>query len=109
MAKMTLADIRRSGGRVDRKRLAAMTDEDIFRQAKEDGTDKKQVSGVYPTPATVRRALGMTQKDIADLMGIPLATWQNWEQGRVALDPAIRTLLKILWKEPDAVRRAVTT
>lgn len=51
----------------------------------------------------------MTQKDIADLMGIPLATWQNWEQGREALDPAIRTLLKILWKEPEAVRRAVTT
>ncbi|WP_260432246.1 helix-turn-helix domain-containing protein [Zymomonas mobilis] len=40
-------------------------------------------------------------------MGIPLATWQDWEQGRVALDPAIRMLLKILWKEPDAVRRAV--
>ncbi|MFT8662636.1 helix-turn-helix domain-containing protein [Zymomonas mobilis] len=107
MAKMTLADIRRSGGRVDRKRLAATTDEDILRQAKEDGTDEEIISGVYPTAATVRRALGMTQKAIADLMGIPLATWQNWEQGRVALDPAIRTLLKILWKEPEAVRRAV--
>lgn len=97
MAKMTLADIRRSGGRVNRERLAATTDEDIIRQAKEDGTDEETVSGVYPTPATVRRALGMTQKAIADLMRIPLATWQNWEKGRVALDSAIRAKLKGLW------------
>lgn len=61
----------------------------------------------YPTPATVRHKLKLTQKDISALVGVPVATWRNWEQGRVSLDPAVRTLLRVLWREPDAVRRAM--
>jgi len=38
---------------------------------------------------------------------VPVATWRNWEQGRVRLDPAVQTLLRVLWREPDAVRRAM--
>ncbi|WP_342356184.1 helix-turn-helix domain-containing protein [Acetobacter thailandicus] len=49
----------------------------------------------------------LTQTDIAALAGVPVATWRNWEQGRVSLDPAVRTLLRVLWREPDAVRRAM--
>ncbi|MFT9180445.1 MAG: hypothetical protein ABF508_09285 [Zymomonas mobilis] len=43
-------DIGIYGDRVDRKRLDATTDEDA-------------VSGMYPTPTTIRHALGISQKD----------------------------------------------
>jgi len=52
---------------------------------------------VAPSPATVRRHLKLTQKDIAALAGVPVATWRNWEQGRV----------RVIWRELDAVRRAL--
>lgn len=31
------------------------------------------------------------------------------EQGQVRLDPAVQTLLRVLWREPDAVRRAMVS
>ncbi|AVZ26926.1 helix-turn-helix DUF1870 domain-containing protein (plasmid) [Zymomonas mobilis subsp. mobilis ZM4 = ATCC 31821] len=43
-------DIGIYGDRVDRKRLDATTDEDA-------------VPGMYPTPTTIRHALGISQKD----------------------------------------------
>lgn len=74
--------------------------------AREDGTESDLPGPAYPSPATVRRQLKLTQTDIAALAGVPVATWRNWEQGRVSLDPAVRTLLRVLWREPDAVWRA---
>jgi len=107
MAKLTLADIKRRGGRVDRARVQATTVAEIDQQAREDGTQSDLPGPAYPSPATVRRQLKLTQTDIAALVGVPVATWRNWEQGRVSLDPAVRTLLRVLWREPDAVRRAM--
>jgi len=107
MAKLTLADIKRRGGRVDRARVQATTAAEIDQQAREDGTQSDLPGLAYPSPATVRRQLKLTQTDIAALAGVPVATWRNWEQGRVSLDPAVRTLLRVLWREPDAVRRAM--
>ncbi|GAP24906.1 hypothetical protein GLF_1788 [Gluconobacter frateurii NBRC 101659] len=60
-----------------------------------------------PSLATIRRYLKLPQKDIAALSGVPVATWRNWEKGRVRLDPAVRALLRVLLREPDAVRRAM--
>ncbi|MFT8463726.1 helix-turn-helix domain-containing protein [Acetobacter persici] len=107
MARMTLAEIKARPSGIDWKRVNATTNEDIDRHAKEDGTDNELPGLPYPTPATVRRHLKLTQKEIAALAGVPVATWRNWEQGRVGLDPAVRTLLRVLWREPDAVRRAM--
>ncbi|QBL93163.1 hypothetical protein KSAC_09220 [Komagataeibacter saccharivorans] len=108
MARMTLSQIAQHGGTIDWDKVNATTEADIDRQAREDGTDDtSHLSAPYPTPATVRKALHMTQKQIADLTGIPVATWRNWEQGRVGLDPAVQALLRILGREPDAARRAL--
>lgn len=104
---MTLEQIKLRKGLVDYDRLNATTDADIKRHAKEDGTDTDLPGLAYPTPVTVRRHLKLTQKEIASLAGVPVATWRNWEQGRVRLDPAVRTLLRVLWREPDAVRRVM--
>jgi len=52
------------------------TDSDIDRQAKEDGTDVELPGLAALLPATVRRHLKLTQKDIAALVCVPVATWQ---------------------------------
>ncbi|TLU71616.1 hypothetical protein FE263_16860 [Lichenicoccus roseus] len=44
---------------------------------------------------------------MAELLHVPVATWRNWEQSRVRLDPAVKTLLRVVLREPDAVRRAL--
>ncbi|WP_367161060.1 helix-turn-helix domain-containing protein (plasmid) [Kozakia baliensis] len=107
MARMTLSEIGKRQGRVDWARVQATTDDEIDRHAKEDGTDTDLPGIAYPSPGTLRRRMGLTQSAMADLIDVPLATWRNWEQGRVSLDPAVRTLLRVLWREPDAVRRAM--
>ncbi len=108
MAPRTLAQITNAHPVADRERLADVTEAEIGRQAREDASESEaNGSPVYPTPAAVRRKLKLTQRDVAALVGVPVATWRNWEQGRVTLDPAVRTLLRVLWREPDAVRRAM--
>lgn len=108
MARMTLKEAMARPSTINWDKVNGTTEADIDRQAREDGTDDtSHLSAPYPTPATVRKTLHMTQKQIADLTGIPVATWRNWEQGRVGLDPAVQALLRILWREPDAARRAL--
>ncbi len=51
----------------------------------------------------------MTQVAFAEAIGVPVATLRNWEQGRVAPDPAARALLRILDREPEAALRALAT
>jgi putative transcriptional regulator len=106
--KMTAAAIREHGGYVDRAKVDATTEEDIRRQMIEDGEDPDNPGeGWYPAPGSVRRLLGMTQTEIADLLRIPVATWRNWEQYRVRVEPAVQALLRILAREPDAAKRAL--
>jgi putative transcriptional regulator len=49
----------------------------------------------------------MTQEDFAKALRIPLATLRNWEQGRVGLDPAVRSLLTIVARNPEAAFAAL--
>lgn len=107
MARMTLTEIKARPSTINWTRVNATADGDINRQAKENGTDMELSGLAAPSPATVRHHLKLTQKDVAALAGVPVATWRNWEQGRVRLDLAVRTLLRVLWREPDAVRRAM--
>jgi putative transcriptional regulator len=55
----------------------------------------------------LRKQLGMTQDAFARALRIPLATLRNWEQGRVLPDPAARSLLTIVAKNPKAALRAL--
>lgn len=58
-------------------------------------------------PKAIRTRLGLTQRRFADALHIPVATLQNWEQGRVSLDPAARSLLLIVGRNPAAAFRAL--
>jgi putative transcriptional regulator len=55
----------------------------------------------------LRNRLGMSQTAFADAFGIPLRTLQQWEQGRRMPDATAITLLRVIEREPDAVRRVV--
>lgn len=110
IVRKSLADIRASRLVVDRARLDATTEEDIRRQAVEDGQDPDEDHTGYEQvlPARmVRKQLGMTQEVFAATLHVPLATLRNWEQGRVRPDPAARALLTIFAREPEAALRAL--
>jgi putative transcriptional regulator len=49
----------------------------------------------------------MSHRDFANTLGIPVATLRNWEQNRVAMEPATIALMRILAHEPEAALRAL--
>lgn len=108
--RMTLADAKAMTHDVDFAKLDATTEDDIRRHQIEDGEDPDAPLGpgrlVVP-PAKVRQRLGMTQEAFATLIGVPVGTLRNWEQGRVVPEPAARSLLLVLWREPQAAVRAL--
>jgi putative transcriptional regulator len=97
------------GGRVDRARLDATTEDDIRRQMIEDGEDPDADPHFAPPvlAQSVRKKLGLSQPDFARLLGIPVATLRNWEQNRFTMEPAAQTLLKLIDREPEAALRAL--
>jgi putative transcriptional regulator len=55
----------------------------------------------------IRNKLGMSQRQSAAAFGFALDAVQNWEQGRRRPEGAARAFLKVIDREPDAVRRAL--
>jgi putative transcriptional regulator len=55
----------------------------------------------------IRRKLGMSQAQFAASFGFALDAVQNWEQGRRRPEGAARAFLKVIEREPEAVRRAL--
>lgn len=56
---------------------------------------------------TVRRRLGKSQAAFARMIGISVATLQNWEQGRRRPEGPARALLKVAAANPEAVAAAL--
>ena len=55
----------------------------------------------------IRDKHGLSQEDFARRFGLKLEMLRGWEDGTLVPDPAAVTLLRVIWAEPDAVRRAV--
>ena len=107
--RRTLENIHRMKPRINRAKIDATTEADIRRQMREDGQDESDFTDfvlVVP-PQVLRKRLRMTQSEFARALRIPLATLRNWEQGRVLPDPAARSLLSIVAKNPRAALRAL--
>ena len=103
IAHRTLDQIRRMNPKTDRTKINKTTDADIRRHMMEDGQshagDLSSFAPVIP-PQILRKHLGMTQSEFSKALRIPLSTLRNWEQGRVLPDPAARSLLTIVAKNP---------
>lgn len=54
-----------------------------------------------PDPREVRRRLGLSQKDFAEVLGVSVRTVQNWEQGRRQPSGPAMKLLKIASNNPE--------
>jgi putative transcriptional regulator len=58
-------------------------------------------------PRAVRVQLGMTQEQFAKLLGVPIGTLRNWEQGIRQPAGAAKTLLRVAARNPQAVLDAL--
>ncbi len=55
----------------------------------------------------IRSRLGKSQSEFALMIGVSVATLQNWEQGRRKPEGPARALLKIAAENPNAVTQAL--
>ena len=55
----------------------------------------------------IREKFGLGQEDFARRFGLRLEMVRGWEDRTLVPDPAAVTLLRVIWAEPEAVRRAV--
>jgi putative transcriptional regulator len=58
-------------------------------------------------PREVREQAHLTQAQMAPLMGMSLSGYRKWEQGQRRVSGPAETLLRLIQKEPDAVKRAL--
>ena len=59
------------------------------------------------TPRDVRKQAKLTQSQRAPLMGMSLSGYRKWEQGTRRISGPAAALLRVIQKEPEAVRRAL--
>ena len=52
-----------------------------------------------------RIRLELSQADFAALLDIPVATLRNWEQRRTEPDPIARTLIDLVFDDPEGMRQ----
>lgn len=57
----------------------------------------------------IRGSLRMSQKEFAAAFGFPLATVQNWEQGRRKPEGSARMLLRIIEEAPETAEKVLQT
>ena len=97
------------------KGLDSMGDEEIEQAALSDPdnpplTDEElKAFERVPDAKAIRTALHLTQHEFATTFQLSLATVRDWEQGRFQPDQAARTLLRVIAREPKAVKRALET
>ncbi|MBI2806204.1 MAG: helix-turn-helix domain-containing protein [Planctomycetes bacterium] len=69
-----------------------------------------RVTEVEPVDVkAIRRRLGKSQAQFALMIGVSLATLQNWEQGRRRPDGPARALLQVAARHPEAVQAALSS
>jgi DNA-binding transcriptional regulator YiaG len=116
--------VKRSRNDIDAGRLRASlaarpapSEAAIARHAAQDGdawtaADLSGAAKVYPPPTpqevkALRRRLGMSQARFARCFGFTIDTVQQYEQGRRRPSGPAATLLLVIAREPEAVRRAL--
>jgi putative transcriptional regulator len=62
-----------------------------------------------PRAKIIREALRLTQEEFAARYQIPIGTLRDWEQNRKPPDQTARAYLKVVAREPEVVRRALSS
>ncbi len=93
--------------------LRGMTGEEAHQNALADPDNppltKDQLARMrrVPNPQEIREALGLTQREFARQFEIALGTLRDWEQGARRPDSAAKAYLRVIERNPDAVREAL--
>ncbi len=113
------SDELRRRARVDVRRKAATTEEDVARHARQDesSTDdlafeaevrSGRIRRSRPLDvAAIRAKTGLSQDRFAEAFHISPHTLHNWEQGRRVPEGPARALLMAIDRDPQAVMRAL--
>ncbi len=59
------------------------------------------------TPREIRKQANLTQAQMAPLIGMSLSGYWKWEQGTRRVSGPAATLLCVIQKEPEAVKRVL--
>jgi putative transcriptional regulator len=100
--------------KIDWSRADAMTAKQRRAAAMSDPNNKPMTDKEWsaaprvPQIRVIRRALKLSQEEFAASFQIPIGTLRDWEQGRKEPDAAARAYLRVIAREPDTVRRALT-
>ena len=60
-----------------------------------------------PDVKSIRKQFGLSQSQMATFLNVSKRTLENWEQGRRSPTGSAQTLLRIMEREPHAVKRAL--
>ena len=77
-----------------------MSEGEIILYSTEDGQAEIQLRAVDGT-------VWLTQAQMAPVMGMSLSGYRKWEQGQRRVSGPAATLLRLIQKEPDVVKRAL--
>jgi putative transcriptional regulator len=99
----------------DWARFDAITDEEAYQNALDDPDnppltpEQLAMMRSIPNPRKLRLVMKLTQKEFARQFEISLGTLRDWEERVRHLDRTAISYLRVIEKEPDAVRRALGT
>jgi putative transcriptional regulator len=82
---------------------AALSDPDAQPWTREQLARARRVVDVR----LIRERLGLTQEEFARRFGLRLEMVRGWEDRSLTPDAAAVTLLRVIWAEPEVVRRVV--
>lgn len=77
-----------------------------IRREEKQPSRRKQLDAV--NIAELRRSMGLTQTDLAGLIGVPVSTLRNWEQGRRTPRGPALALLTAVERDPLHVIKALS-
>ena len=87
----------------DEIHAAALADPDAQPATREQLARARRIVDVR----LIREKFGLTQDQFARRFGLRLEMVQGWEDRTLVPDAVARTLLRVIWMEPEAVRRVV--
>jgi putative transcriptional regulator len=109
IARKSLEQAEAERGFADLTKIDSMSDSEIEQQIAED-PDLAPPTEALPEllrVRDVRRRLGLSQREFAEKLSIPISTIRDWERGQSPTDPVIQALLRILHRIPEPAMRAL--
>jgi putative transcriptional regulator len=107
--RKTLVQVDKEKGHFDAEKFESLTDADIERMIAEDHELAPQTETLVLLldVRQIRCKLGLTQRQLASKLRVPVATLRNWERGHGQTDPVLQALLRILDEIPESALRAL--